>query len=180
GRYIDNPNHPFHVIVGALSRTGADITFAAGNCGAQCPDGRCQGNVTHAIMGASTYEEVLTLAGCDINDQRVGYSSQGPSIPLMFQQKPDVTAYTHFLGTEAFGPNTPDSGTSAACPVAAGCLAALRSSTQPKPKPTATTPAQMIAAIRGSARHVAGPPGWNGDFGFGIIDPVAVATKLHL
>jgi hypothetical protein len=179
GRYIDNPNHPFHIIVAALTRTGADVTFAAGNCGAQCPDGRCQGRTAQAIMGASTYEEVLTLAGCDTHDQRVGYSSQGPSIPKMFQRKPDVTSYTHFLGSEAFGAGSADSGTSAACPVAAGCIAALRSSNRPNAKPTVTSPAHMIAEIQGTARH-AGAPGWNPDLGFGIIDPVAVATKLGL
>jgi hypothetical protein len=40
--------------------------------------------------------------------------------------KPDITGYTHFLGSEAFGAGSPDAGTSAACPVAAGCAAALR------------------------------------------------------
>lgn len=83
GRYCDNPNHPFHVIADALAKSGADILFAAGNCGSQCPDGRCQGRISGTIMGANTYQEVLTLAGCDTNDQRVGYSSQGPSIPGM-------------------------------------------------------------------------------------------------
>jgi hypothetical protein len=103
GRYIDNPNHPFQAIVSVLARTGADILFAAGNCGAQCPDGRCQGRTTQTIMGANASTDVLTLAGCDTLDARVGYSAQGPSIAGMPQQKPDLTAYTHFLGSEAFG-----------------------------------------------------------------------------
>jgi Subtilase family len=126
GRYCDNPRHPFNLIVSTLASTGADIIFAAGNCGAQCADGRCNGRTQQAIMGASAHQDVLTLAGCDTNDRRVGYSSQGPSIAGMFQQKPDITAYTHFLGSEAFGAGAPDTGTSAACPVAAGCVAALR------------------------------------------------------
>ena len=132
GRFIDNPKHPFNIIVATLAASGVDIVFAAGNCGVQCPDSRCQNHKTQAIMGTSAHDDVLTLAGCDINDQRVGYSSQGPSIPGINQQKPDIITYTHFLGSEAFGASTPDSGTSAACPVAAGCGAALRSRVSPR------------------------------------------------
>jgi hypothetical protein len=174
GRYIDNPNHPFNLLVGVLVTSGVDIVFAAGNCGAQCPDGRCAGT-TGTICGANAHSDVLTLAGCDTADQRVGYSSQGPSIAGMPQQKPDVTAYTHFLGSEAFGAGTPDSGTSAACPVAAGCVAALRT----KESHTSTPPKALIAQIEATARQVAPhPPGWNADYGHGIIDPVAIAQSL--
>jgi serine protease AprX len=176
GRYCDNPNHPFHAIVSALANAGADILFAAGNCGSQCPDGRCQGRTTGAIMGASTYQEVLTLAGCDTNDQRVGYSSQGPSIPGMHAQKPDISSYTHFLGSEAFGAGSPDSGTSAACPVAAGCVAALRSKL-----PYGTIPPlNLFAQLRSTAAAVPGQTSWNGDYGHGIIDPVGAANSLGL
>jgi hypothetical protein len=178
GRYIDNPNHPFNILVTTLVRSGADVIFAAGNCGAQCADMRCRSRTTETIMGASTLPDVLTLAGCDTNDQRVGYSSQGPSISGMYQQKPDITSYTHFLGSEAFGTGSPDSGTSAACPVAAGCVAALRSS--PKSGPGTVTPVQMIGTLQQTARNVPGQTGWNGDYGFGIIDPVAAAPKLGL
>jgi subtilase family protein len=174
GRYIDNPNHPFNLLVGVLVTSGVDIVFAAGNCGAQCPDIRCVGT-TGTISGANAHADVLTLAGCDTADQRVGYSSQGPSIAGMPQQKPDVTAYTHFLGSEAFGAGTPDSGTSAACPVAAGCVAALRT----KEPHTSTPPRALIAQIEATARQVApNPVGWNADYGHGIIDPVALAQSL--
>jgi len=172
GRFIDNPNHPFNILVKTLASSGADIVFAAGNCGAQCADGRCQGNTKQTIVGSSALQEVLTLAGCDTKDARVGYSSQGPSIAGMFQQKPDLTAYTHFSGSEAFGVGSPDSGTSAACPVASGCVAALRS----KISRTKVPPANLFASLRTSARMVPGQTGWNGDYGFGIIDPGAAAT----
>jgi len=33
GNYSDNPDHPFNIIVGSLEDAGADILFAAGNCG---------------------------------------------------------------------------------------------------------------------------------------------------
>ena len=103
---------------------------------------------------------------------RVGYSSQGPSIAGMPPQKPDLTAYTHFLGSEAFGANQPDSGTSAACPVAAGCVAAIRT----KLAPSVVPPANLFAQLRASARPPATGPGWNGDYGYGIIDPDSAAA----
>jgi len=40
GNYSDNPNHPFNLMVATLEAEGADILFAAGNCGkpsAACP-----------------------------------------------------------------------------------------------------------------------------------------------
>jgi hypothetical protein len=176
GRYIDNPNHPFHLIVSALARSGIDIVFAAGNCGAQCPASRCQNRTAQTIMGANAHADVLTIAGCDTTDARVGYSSQGPAIANMPQQKPDLTAYTHFLGSEAFGPGEPDGGTSTACPVAAGCVAALRT----KEAPSTTPPGHLFAQLKATARQVAGPGGWNSDYGHGIIDPVAAAQTLGL
>jgi len=180
GRYCDNPAHPFNVQLGALSRAGVDVIFAAGNCGAPCADGRCQGRTKGAIMGASAMEDVLTIAGCDTHDDRVGYSSQGPSIAGMYAKKPDVTGYTHFLGSEAFGTGTPDSGTSAACPVVAGCVAALRASTKIPPR-TTLPPARLFDALRASARARPGPQrAWNADYGFGILDPLAAAAALGL
>jgi hypothetical protein len=180
GRYCDNPRHPFNLQLGTLSRAGIDVIFAAGNCGAPCADGRCQGRTLETIMGASAMPEVLTLAGCDTNRLRVGYSSQGPSIARMFPQKPDITSYTHFLGSEAFGTGTPDSGTSAACPVAAGCVAALRSSLSIPPR-AACPPATLFAALRNTATPKPGPAtGWNGDYGFGIMDPGAAANALGI
>jgi subtilisin family serine protease len=180
GRYCDNPKHPFNIQMAVAVRAGIDVIFAAGNCGAPCADGRCQGRTTGAIMGASAMRDVLTIAGCDTHDQRVGYSSQGPSIPNMFQEKPDITAYTHFLGSEAFGAGTPDSGTSAACPVTSGCVAALRTSAKIPPR-TTMPPTKLFDVLRHTARQQVGPQHtWNRDYGFGIIDPVAAATAMHL
>ncbi len=177
GRYSDNPNHPFNIIVGTLARAGADILFAAGNCGADCPDQRCQGVTRHTITGANAHPDVLTLAGCDIHEIRVGYSSQGPAIPGMAPNKPDLTAYTHFLGSQAFGQGTPDSGTSTACPVAAGCVAAIRT----RLAPGNVTPNDLFIQFRANAVPKPTPrPGWNHDYGAGIIRPVAVANHYGL
>jgi subtilisin family serine protease len=178
GRFCDNPNHPFNHIVRALTAAGADIVFAAGNCGSDCPDGRCQGRSSGAIMGSSSYAEVLTVAACLVTTKdRLGYSSQGPSIANMPQQKPDVTGYAHFLGSEAFGSGTPDSGTSTACPVVAGCVAAIRT----KESANSTPPANLIQQIHLTAKQNPGTgPGWNADFGHGVIDPMDLASSLGL
>ena len=177
GRYSDNPNHPFNIIVGTLARAGADILFAAGNCGKNCPDGRCQGVSKHTITGANAHRDVLTLAACDTTakEDRLGYSSQGPAIPGMGAAKPDITAYSHFKGSEAFGKGTPDSGTSTACPVAAGCVAAIRT----RLSPSKASSALLFQALRGSAAPKTGANAAN-DYGAGIIRPVAAATALGL
>jgi hypothetical protein len=175
GRYIDNPHHPFQRQVAMLAGAGADIVFAAGNCGADCPNPNCHGRTTGTIMGANASADVLTLAGCDINDKRVGYSSQGPSIANMPPHKPDLTAYTHFLGSEV-QVGKPDDGTSASSPVAAGCVAALRT----KASPFKTSPVTLFEKMMNAAWQVVGPAGWNKDFGHGIIDPLGAAQNLGI
>jgi subtilisin family serine protease len=174
GRYADNPNHPFNIITGTLARAGADVLFAAGNCGSSCPDRRCQGRVTETIMGANAHPDVITVAGCSVARRRVGYSSQGPGIAGMAHAKPDLTAYTHFLGSEAFGTGTEDSGTSAACPVAAGAVAAIRT----RVAPGALAPRDLSRELRADARRPSGRLGWNRNYGYGIIDPLATARRL--
>ncbi|MBR0780253.1 S8 family serine peptidase [Bradyrhizobium iriomotense] len=177
-RYIDNPYHPFRLYIWLLTAFGADVVFAAGNCGVGCPNAVCLQRTTGMIMGANAYDEVLTLAGCDIHDARVCYSSQGPSIAGMPPQKPDITAYTQFLGSKIQrGPRgfEPDTGTSTSCAVASGCIAALRT----VQSPTATDPATMIAVLKATA----GPQGGavpNYDYGYGIIRPVAAGRNLGI
>ena len=78
GNDSDNPNHPFNIIVASLEAAGADILFAAGNCGKDCPDGRCHFGTTQPICGANSSPAVMSIAGVDTNQKRVGYSSQGP------------------------------------------------------------------------------------------------------
>ena len=111
--------------------------------------GTCLSKTDRMIMGANTYEEVLTVGGCDTNDQMVGYSSRGPSIAGMYHDKPDLVAYTHFLGSKIVGTHVPDTGVSAACPVAAGCVAALRT----KIKPTTVAPKELFQGAQGHRLH---------------------------
>jgi Subtilase family len=172
GRYADNPAHPFNRIVGSLVAAGADVLFAAGNCGPECPDSRCQGNTSNTITGANSHPDVITVAGVDTADNRVGYSSVGPG--ALTHDKPDLAAYTHFLGSEVFGVGQPDSGTSAACPVLAGIVAALRSLVPfDRSKPN-RTPAQVKQFLLQNARRPDGAAaGWTNDVGFGIPDNLA-------
>jgi hypothetical protein len=178
-RYIDNPNHIFRLYIQLLAQAGADIIFCGNNCGPTCASATCLSQTTRMITGANTYPEVLTITGCDTNDELVGYSSLGPSIAGMYQHKPDLTAYTHFLGSKARRIFLPDTGVSAACPVAAGCVAAIRT----KKKPSQLPPAQLFDTLRNTARAgIDGGPGgiWNDKYGCGIIAPVAAARSLGL
>jgi subtilisin family serine protease len=170
--YSANPNHPFNQITGSLVAAGADVLFAAGNCGKQCPDGRCGKKDVgpgKSIHGANSHPSVITVAGITVKDTRVGYSSQGPG--ALYNKKPDIAAFTHFTGSGVF--SGPDAGTSAACPVAAGVVAALRQ----KFKPTALPPAQLKGALQRSARDLGGK-GWDYNHGYGALDAAAALKAL--
>jgi len=169
GSYTDTPTHPFTVIVGSLARAGADVLFAAGNCGPQCPDIRCRpSGKPGTIYGANSSPDVCCVAGVDIHKQRVGYSSTGPG--RLSAQKPDLAGYTHFAGS---GVEPVDSGTSAATPVVAGFFAAARS----KFPASSTSPSafrqMMIAGLDhgGSAAHDLG-------IGFGIVDGTKFLAQI--
>ncbi len=160
GNYSDNPNHPFNLIVASLEAAGADILFAAGNCGRDCPDGRCAFGAASPICGANSHPAVVSVAGVDVNKNRVGYSSQGPG--RLTSKKPDIASYTHFVGSGVYAA---DGGTSAACPVAAGVVAAIRT----RHKVHHLTPAQLRSLIQRTAQDQ-GHTGYDFDYGWGIID----------
>lgn len=171
GNYSDNPAHPFNLSVSALEQAGADILFAAGNCGRECPDGRC-GFPDRPINGANSHPRVLSVGGVDTRGARVGYSSQGPG--RLSRRKPDICTYTHFAGSKAFGPDEPDSGTSAATPVAAGVVAAIRSQL-----PVAElSPAEMRTLLRRTADDL-GMAGFDFDYGYGTIDAAAIVEAVR-
>jgi hypothetical protein len=167
--YSDNPAHPFNIIVGSLESAGADLLFAAGNCGTECPDGRCQGLTTAGIFGANSHAGVLSIAGVKTDNQRIGYSTKGPG--RLEKKKPDVACYTHFTGSGVFAA---DGGTSAATPVAAGVVAAVR-----RMYPASVLPS---ARLRDMIRETAKPKPTGGfDFatGNGIINVPALLAKLE-
>jgi subtilisin family serine protease len=168
GNYSDNPNHPFNVIVASLENEGADILFAAGNCGRDCPDSRCEFGDSLPICGANSHPSIISVAGVDTTKARVGYSSQGPG--RLTLQKPDLSGYTHFAGSGVF---PADSGTSAACPVVAGMVAAIRS----KCPSTVLSPLQLRALLFKTAQD-RGKLGFDFDYGWGIVNPTQVLASL--
>jgi hypothetical protein len=163
GNYSHNPAHPFNRIVAALATAGADIFFAAGNCGRDCPDGRCQGVTTNSLVGANSSPFVHSVAGVDVTKIRVGYSTSGPG--ALFKLKPDIAAYTHFAGSGVYAA---DGGTSAACPVAAGVVAAFRGKFHFNPLNPLTHPFAVKLLVNKTAED-RGALGFDYDYGFGII-----------
>jgi len=165
--YTDNPRHPFNLIVASLEAAGADVLFAAGNCGVECPDGRCKFS-ERPINGANSHPDVISVAGVNVEEGRIGYSSQGPG--RLSKAKPDVAAYTHFKGSGVW---PIDSGTSAACPVLAGVVAAMRTNC-----PASTlSPVQLRALLFRTAKDLNGH-GFDYDNGWGVVQPVELAEKL--
>jgi hypothetical protein len=171
GNYSDNPSHPFNIIVGSLEAAGADIVFAAGNCGRDCPDGRCV-FPDRPITGANSHPSVLSIGGVDTTGTRVGYSSQGPG--RLTARKPDICSYTHFLGSTVFGASAPDTGTSAACPVAAGLITAIRTRW-----PAATLPPAQLRALLQRTATDRGAAGFDNDYGYGVADAGAILAELR-
>ena len=174
GNYSDNPNHPFSRIVATLERAGADILFAAGNCGANCPDGRCQGVTTRAIYGANSSPFVTCVAGVDTTKNRVGYSAIGPG--RLTLRKPDISGYTHFKGSGVYAA---DGGTSAACPVVSGVFAAVRSRKPHNPADSSTSPAAMRSLITSTAQDL-GTTGYDFEYGFGVINGCELARRFPI
>ena len=169
GNYSDNPNHPFNRIVGSLERAGADILFAAGNCGRDCPDGRCQGVTDRSIYGANSHPQVLTVAGVDTQKNRVGYSSVGPG--RLKREKPDISGYTHFRGSGVYAA---DGGTSAATPVVAGVVAALRTKIPYDPSRPDSDPAAIRNMLIKTAED-RGLVGFDFEYGWGIVNGCELA-----
>ncbi|MGD9096432.1 MAG: S8 family serine peptidase [Desulfobacterales bacterium] len=168
GNYSDNPEHPFNIITESLVDAGADVLFAAGNCGAECPDGRCEGVTDSPIYGANSHPSVLCVGAVTVNNIRLGYSSQGPG--RLEPNKPDICAYSHFDGSGVY---ERDGGTSAACPVAAGVVAAIRT----RHSNIDITPLQLNNIIRRHAKDL-GQASFDYNYGHGLIDPEAILRYL--
>jgi subtilisin family serine protease len=174
GNYSNNPSHPFNRIVGTLERAGADILFAAGNCGRACPDGRCAGITNAGIFGANSHPQVLSVAGVDVTKLVAGYSTAGPGRLSRF--KPDIASYTHFRGSGVYAA---DGGTSAATPVAAGVVAAFRTRFGFNAGDARTRPASIRNIVRRTAED-RGAIGFDFDYGWGIISGQRLAAITSL
>jgi subtilisin family serine protease len=156
-----------------------DVVFAAGNCGQFCPDNRCGAEDQgpgRSIWGANSLEEVVTVGAVRADSMWLGYSSQGPGQPKLGWEKPDFCAASHFCeDDDAFSINT---GTSAACGLTGGIVAALRS----RWNSTRVSPNQLRDILNQAARK---PPGlqWSNNLGYrlgdGILDAKATFNELN-
>jgi len=168
-----NVDHPVNRKVREVVASGATAFFAAGNCGSDCPAQGCHASAIgpgKSIVASNSLAEVITVAAVNRHHQRLGYSAQGPG--RFAEEKPDVAAYSHVYAN--FGPGRPaggdesrfDSGTSTACPIAAG-VAALLLSAVPD-----LTPEQVRTALIAGAIDL-GQPGWDAETGHGVINAAA-------
>lgn len=166
--YARNPSHPFTRKVVEAINEGILVLFAAGNCGEGCtpPGSRCGNDVGpgKSIWGANGHPRVMTVGAANIRGHLIGYSSQGPA--ALDTHKPDFCSISHFEGYR-----TCDTGTSAACPVAAGVVALLK---QCKPALTQDSAKQ---ALKDTAKNI-GPAGWDKHSGSGIIQAKAAFDKV--
>jgi subtilisin family serine protease len=165
-RYLDNPAHAFNLAVASLEAAGVDVVFAAGNCGGDCPSEQCRGG--GVICGANAMPCVLTVGGVSTLGDVAGYSTHGPG--TIVEEKPDVCAYCHFAGF--FSPD-PDEGTSAAAPLVAGLIAAIRS----RWKPADLSPAVLRELIRLTAHH--SPAVYRTDAGWGIVNAERLMRSIN-
>jgi Subtilase family len=175
GDYTRNRLHPFTRQVTEMEAEGRDFIFGAGNCGQFCPDNRCgpgDRGIGKSIWGANSSPKALTVGAVRADGLWLGYSSQGPGQADFITQappgatqveKPDLCLPSHFV--EVADALSENRGTSAACGLAAGAVAALRSGA-----PLAGhTPEQLREHLRQTARRPAGV-GWNERKGYGILD----------
>jgi subtilisin family serine protease len=178
GSYTNGPLHVFNQEVVSAVNSRIDVVFCAGNCGQFCPDMRCGASDIgpgHSILGANSLDAVLTVGAVRSDAMWLGYSSQGPGQPNLGTQKPDLCAASQFGETDdAF---TTNSGTSAACALTAGIVAALRSN--PKWGPNQVPLAVLKSILNKTARKTDGPL-WNRRTGNGILDAQAAYDQLAI
>jgi subtilisin family serine protease len=178
GSYTNDPYHPFNMMVAEAAESGFDVVFCAGNCGQFCPDQRCGAldkGPAQSIFGANCHPEVLSVGAARADTMWLGYSSQGPGQPGFWPlgyEKPDLCAPSQFCETDdAFETN---GGTSAACALAAGVIAALRSESDWRSDNVST---QELKSILNSSARKSGT--WNNRLGNGILDAEAAYDELQ-
>ncbi|MEA2872446.1 MAG: hypothetical protein QOH67_2422 [Hyphomicrobiales bacterium] len=178
GHYTTNPENCFNKKVCDAVADGIDVVFVAGNCGQFCPDNRCgESDIGpgRSIWGANSLACVLTVGAVRADSIWLGYSAQGPGQPLLGPDKPDLCAASQFCeDDDAFSINT---GTSAACGLTGGIVAALRS----RWDSTAVPPGALKDILNQTARK---PPGLGTNhelkhrLGNGVLDAKAAFKEL--
>ena len=169
GDYTDNPHHRFNRLVARAVDEACDVVFCAGNCGQFSPSARCGAHDRGpgcSIYGANSHPSVLTMGAVRVDGLWLGYSSQGPGQPQLAHEKPDLCAPSQFA--ETYDAGMGNTGSSAACALAAGVVAALRSRWNAQAIP----PDALKGILMASARKTEGGA-WNGRVGRGVLDAAA-------
>jgi hypothetical protein len=173
--------HPLNDVIDRMAQT-TDVVFAAGNSGQYCPDprsGPTDRGPGHSIWGGNAHKRTITAGAVRADDLWIGSASQGPVLELdpdpvlLDPAKPDFAAPSFFR--DDLDAATHYTGTSAACAVSAGVVAALRS--KPAWNQADVPPEMMRDALTTSARKTLGA-GWNNRTGHGILDVEAAMNTL--
>jgi hypothetical protein len=169
---IDNIEHPFNLQIQTLEEYGVDILFAAGNEGEKNETEE----TSRMIYGSNSHPQALCIGGVRTDTGiLLSYSSQGPG--SLADQKPDLCTYAHFLGSEAINSQTADDGTSTACAVASGIVAAIRTLCPP----SILSPAQLRQILCNTARHPNSTDSgyFNHSYGYGLINVEGILEALR-
>jgi hypothetical protein len=190
--YGDHPDHFLTDDARELDAAGIDVVFCAGNCGEPCPDWRCGANdrgTGRGIMGLNAHPAVLSVGAVRVDGVPIAQSSEGPgrlgphwgaseaaktsdkAYGTAAFEKPDLCAPSYFRDEN--DATLTNRGTSAACAVAGGVLAALRS----VPGAGALTPAALRDALRETA--VGTNRTWDPQLGRGVLNVPAALARVQ-
>jgi len=147
---VDNPTNLESATY--IKSKGGLLCWAAGN------DNR---NLTYGNRDA---DDIIVVGGTDSNDNKASFSAYGPFVDLV---GPAVNVYT----TNRSGSYSTNSGTSFACPLAAG-LTALIFSANPK-----LTPNQVEKTLKTGCDDL-GTPGVDNIFGYGRIEVLGSLSRV--
>ena len=173
GDYTTRLDHKFNRLITEMTKR-FDVIFAAGNCGQFCPSRRCGADDVgpgRSILGANSHPRVLTVGAVRADGMWLGYSSQGPG--ALAVKKPDICAASQFCeDDDAAAVNT---GTSAACAIAAGVVAGLRGQFNQKDIRPAALKRILIrtASAKPTGRE------WDNQIGHGIINAAAASEACQ-
>jgi hypothetical protein len=183
----------------AEHRRCIDVVFSAGNAGVPGGDPMATAAGSgpgRSIHGVNAHANVLTVGAVRIDGVPIGLSAQGPGRLWQchetisgsrnddsFHNKPDICCPSHFRETD--DGSVGNTGTSAACGVAAGLLAAVRGEewralrARGARESDLMSPAEMRGVIRRAASH-ARPraAGWDPRLGWGIPDLRSALAEL--
>ncbi|MDO9713480.1 S8 family serine peptidase [Paracraurococcus lichenis] len=193
--YWNNPHHPFLAAMPRFTEAGIDVVFAAGNCGLPGAQPRCAEMASGpgaSIHGVNAHPDVLTVGAVRVDGLPIGSSALGPGVMAgqispapprpastdygleSWFAKPDVSAPSYFRDTDdAMLVNT---GTSAACGLTVGVLAALRGLELAHGR-RKLSPATMRGMLRRTARRPQGA-GWDPRQGWGIVNLGAARAAI--